>query len=513
MPSARTNPEATLAGALPGTAASQAMQGVTLDGAWRRREPARQRFAGINRWVGAAVALMLAGAGLWGVAQHRASQAAGHQAQDQQRVTAAAATVESQLKQALATAETVDMLLRSTGSTAGFDRMAAEIMARSPLVASLALAPSGVVSQVYPRDRADADIGWRLLADPAVRVEAEEATRQRTMVAGVPRPLPGGGVGVAALLPVVAVEGDRLAPAGFWGFVVIVVRVPPMATLLAEAGLRVGQGDFSLAHFHAESSARQVFHPVPAPALKAPVSAPIRLPQRSWTLSVSSAEPVPMGWHEPAVAAAALLCGWAVSRVVGLRRRARVRRSYFHHSSALSQWASELDTAQRQLDRLRHRTGWAVILAVRLPALSTPSRRRVDRGEAASAWHVGLRTLLRQQDLAVPMRAHEYLLVAHGIRSRADAAQVSKRLQRQLQALARHETRNPQAATVVTAQLAELGRHDLGTIFAELLLQLHAVDEDARAVPPSGPLPWQSSTRGEWRDAPPTEPMRPAFAP
>jgi hypothetical protein len=78
---------------------------------------------------------------------------------------------------------------------AGFERVASKIL--------LACHPPG---------RAEADVGWRLLADLAVRGDAQEAARRQAMVVGVPRPLPGDEVGVAALLPVVQAEGDKLAP-------------------------------------------------------------------------------------------------------------------------------------------------------------------------------------------------------------------------------------------------------------------------------------------------------------
>jgi hypothetical protein len=152
------------------------------------------------------------------------------------------------------------------------------------------------------------------------------------------------------------------------------------------------------------------------------------------------------------VAVAALLSGAATTAVMNLLRRARMRRTYFHRATALAQWASEFDGVYRQLDRLRHRSGWAVILTVRMPSRPIPTRHRSEPGGAARVWSAPLRAMLREPDL--------------------------------------------------------------GTVFAQLLLQLHeapAPVHPAAAPRLSAPTPRQKPVAR--RDPPPTEPMRPAFAP
>ena len=47
------------------------------------------------------------------------------------------------MKQALSTAEMIELRVRSTGSGVGCERLSAEIIGRNPLAALTALAPAG----------------------------------------------------------------------------------------------------------------------------------------------------------------------------------------------------------------------------------------------------------------------------------------------------------------------------------------------------------------------------------
>jgi hypothetical protein len=67
----------------------------------------------------------------------------------------------------------------------------------------------------------------------------------------------------------------------------------------------------------------------------------------------------PVRWFEGVLALSAMACGLVAMLAVNPRRRAQLRRAYFHDSRAWGAGTTELDGVQRQSDPRRHRSGWA----------------------------------------------------------------------------------------------------------------------------------------------------------
>ena len=449
------------------------MAGVALSGR-RRRDPQRRPRTVAGGWGGLVVSLVVVAAG-WSVIQdHRVRQAVARQAQDQRAIGSAARAIEAQFQLALETVGTVATQAQGAGSRVALERLADDLLARQPLVTVVAIATGSAARQLYSGDGPDAVIGRRLLADPAPALleAAGQALQREPVLVGWDQPMPHGGVGIVAMQSFKSAEGDGVVAAGPLGYAGIVMRMPAVAVLLAEAGLPVGAAEFSLAQQGTGSAAKAVSQATPA--LTAPVHAVIRLPQGQLILSASTAAAAPSRWLEAAVALLALMLGVAAMLAINRQRGAkRVRRIPFQHSMSSGEGVLGLDDAQRQVEQLGQQPGWTVVVAVGLPVQPIGAQFRHPRTAAAAVWRPTLRALLREPDLVLPMRAQEYLLVLHGIGTRADATQVRRRMERLLLAAYQRETGDATAVPLIATQIAEVGQHGLDKALADLLAQLH----------------------------------------
>jgi sensor domain CHASE-containing protein len=127
-------------------------------------------------------------------------------------------SLELQLSQASTAAEVLGMLARQgRGGLTNFQKVATELLAAHPGLASLELLPGGIVSDIVPRAGHERAIGFNVLKDAAQRVGANEAiTRHVSSVACVVT-LDQGERGIVVRVPVF-----KRAPDGrdsFWGFV------------------------------------------------------------------------------------------------------------------------------------------------------------------------------------------------------------------------------------------------------------------------------------------------------
>lgn len=425
--------------------------------------------------MGVVVGLVVLAAGWSGIQDHRARQALARRAQDQQAVGGAAHAIEAQFQLALETVRTVATQAQGAGSRPALERLAADLLVRLPLVAVVVIAPGGAARPLFAGEGPDAATGRRLLADPAPALieAANQALQRGPVLVGWDQPMPGGGVGIVAMQAFRPADADGAAAAGPLAYAGIVMRMPAVASLLADAGLPVAAAEFGLAQSGTESAATAA-SPAP-PALVAPVDAVIRLPQGQLTLSAATVVAAPSRWLEAAAALLALLLGLAAMLAIKRHRGGTpVRRLPFPPGLLSGEGVLGLDDVQRQLDHLGQQPGWTVMMAVSLPVrTSGPACRHALTAAAASVWRPALRALMREPDLVMPMRAQEYLLVLHGIASRADAAQVRRRMERQLLAAYQRETSDATALPVIATQIAEGAQGGLDRALTDLLAQLH----------------------------------------
>lgn len=149
--------------------------------------------------------------------------------------------LEHDITRSLDTTYAIAALVRQRGGTPEeFGALAAELLRlEDQRLASLQLAPAGVVREVFPLAGNEAAVGHDVFADPERRAAALLAVEQRRLVLTGPVELRQGGRGLIGRLPIFLPDEHR--EEHFWGFAIAVIRVEE---LLAGSGLkqaRVGQ--------------------------------------------------------------------------------------------------------------------------------------------------------------------------------------------------------------------------------------------------------------------------------
>jgi sensor domain CHASE-containing protein len=437
--------------------------------------------------VGLLVAGLLLAASLGALRLQRESTEDAHRASLRQSVGVAALLLQADLLQAFSVANSLELLVQTTGHVDGFDKLAQGLMLSQPLLSAIALAPGGVIQQVAPMDSQGALIGRNMFDDPAVSVDLNEAIRLKSMVISRPQILMTGGVGVIARLPVFrpGAAGDRAQ--GLWGFVLVQVKLPDVANRLDAAGLTDTDGHYALATTDPDRGHRIAFYPFPAPRLAAAESAKIMLPQRQWTLMVESpALPASDGVALKLIAAAvSATAGLACALWQRHRLMHRARRNFYRESANSLLSDIKTDGAHRVLDRVRHLPGWALLLMVRLPltaALPGATGMLRSVGQAGSAAvDAPLRAMLRKGDLLLPLGGSSFLILAHSMEDQPLALWVRDRLIAQVQALSLG------APVLIHHRLLRQPETDIRQLFAEAVAEMHLDAAAARRDPSSAP--------------------------
>ena len=126
--------------------------------------------------------------------------------------------VELQFSQVVSAVEVLGALARQSGGTIpDFQKVAAELLAARPGLASLELEPGGVVRDIVPRAGNERAIGLNVLNNPAYRPSASATIQKRALTVTGPLPLYRGDAGIVARVPIF-VRG-RDGRDAFWGFV------------------------------------------------------------------------------------------------------------------------------------------------------------------------------------------------------------------------------------------------------------------------------------------------------
>ncbi len=199
--------------------------------------------------------------------------------------------IQRQLDRALSSTVTLATLLRQYGRIDNFDALAAVMIEHYQGISWLALAPQGVVQQIYPLTGLERAIGLDLLHDPQRRTEAWAAVQSRTLTLAGPFQLLQGEVAVVGRLPVFVADDDGNEQ--FWGFTIAIIR---LSDLLAASRLHFLEEhgyDYELARLHPDSGERLVFARSNAPALQEASVFPIDVPNGRWTLAIA---PKDGGW-------------------------------------------------------------------------------------------------------------------------------------------------------------------------------------------------------------------------
>ena len=132
--------------------------------------------------------------------------------------------VELQFSQVVSAAEVLGALARQHGGAIpDFQKVATELLAARPGLASLELQPGGVVSDIVPRAPNARVIGFNVLNNPTYRPGASAAIQRRALTVSGPLALYSGEPGIVARVPVFLRGRDGRDV--FWGLVAASLRL------------------------------------------------------------------------------------------------------------------------------------------------------------------------------------------------------------------------------------------------------------------------------------------------
>jgi hypothetical protein len=199
--------------------------------------------------------------------------------------------LQRQLEHAFSSTFALASLLQQGEGIENFDALAAEMVRSYGSISRLALAPNGVVRQIYPLVGHEEGIGLDLLHDPRRRTEALAAIQAKTLTLAGPYTLTRGMVGVIGRLPVFLL--DDFGYERFWGFAIAIIDLPDLLAATRLNQLRDDGYDYELTRLHPDSNQRIVFARSSETDLQDPTAFTIQVPNGRWTLFVAATE----GWQ------------------------------------------------------------------------------------------------------------------------------------------------------------------------------------------------------------------------
>jgi PAS domain S-box-containing protein len=135
--------------------------------------------------------------------------------------------IKSTLSNSLSATRTLAYIIRQHGVPEDFDVVARNILESNPNIDALQLTRKGVITHTFPLRGNEAAIGHDVLANTAIREEAQKAIEKNALFFAGPFKLVQGGVAVVGRLPIYVNRE-------FWGFSVVLIK---LQTLLRAAGM------------------------------------------------------------------------------------------------------------------------------------------------------------------------------------------------------------------------------------------------------------------------------------
>jgi len=198
------------------------------------------------------------------------------------------------------------------GDVSGFTELAAEMLPYYGGVASLQLAPDGVIQHIVPLAGNVEAIGHNLLLDKARNKEAFLARDSGELTLAGPFNLVQGGVAAAGRLPIYL--EDEMGAEVFWGFAIVLIRFPEVLEAarlneLADAGIA-----YELSRMHPDTGKIQMISSSGGPLPVAPEQYPIKVPNGLWMFKVAPLN----GWRSPALTFATVFLGLIFTALITL---------------------------------------------------------------------------------------------------------------------------------------------------------------------------------------------------
>ncbi len=155
------------------------------------------------------------------------------------------AALESEFNQAITAAEVLGALVKqSGGAPSGFQAAAAALLAAYPGLASLELAPGGVVGDIAPRAGRERHLGFNVLKDPGQGPGASAAVQSRALMVAGPLTLEHGEPGIVVRVPIF--QRGRDGRDYFWGLVAVSMQLPGALARARINGLPAQGYDYAL---------------------------------------------------------------------------------------------------------------------------------------------------------------------------------------------------------------------------------------------------------------------------
>lgn len=171
-----------------------------------------------------------------------------------------------------------------------FDAVAADMLKHYADVASLQLAPNGIVTYVMPLKGNEKAVGHNLLVDEKRNKEAILAKETGRLTVAGPFPLIQGGEGIIGRLPIFVPKPQ--GPAEFWGFTTALIRLPRLLENAHVAGLAESGYLYQLWRVHPDTGKPHVFAASDETSFREPLVHRFGVPNGEWILSVEPKE----GW-------------------------------------------------------------------------------------------------------------------------------------------------------------------------------------------------------------------------
>lgn len=202
-----------------------------------------------------------------------------------------ATTLQRKLDNALSSTYALAAMVRQVhGDLPNFQALAHEMMPFYDGASTLALAPNGIVSQIYPLEANKKAIGHNLMKDPLRDKEAILARNSGKLTLAGPFDLVQGGIAAAGRYPVFFSKTD--SPPKFWGLVTVLVRFPEILKNTGITDLVNSGYEYELWRVHPDSGERHVIDASRNTTqavfdIERAVSVTLDVPNATWTLSVT----------------------------------------------------------------------------------------------------------------------------------------------------------------------------------------------------------------------------------
>ncbi len=260
-----------------------------------------------------------------------------------------AQALESRMERLMSATYLLSAYVRANqGEVIQFEQLATEMLPFYPGVASLGLAPDGIIRYAVPLEPNRASIGFNQLADPVQSPEAFLARDTGRLTLAGPLELVQGGLGAVGRLPIFLPHPHRRGTE-FWGFAFVTVRFPEAFLGTGLDGLTELGYRYELWRRHPDTNVRQVIAASSdvrsGTTLLQPVERPVRVPNGEWTLQVEPRD----GWLQPSTLLIQGLASLVFSAMLALLVRLFLARG-------MQKIALELKVEQRtrEIEEARH---------------------------------------------------------------------------------------------------------------------------------------------------------------